>query len=389
MFRKLVSNLPFSPALIHDVGFYAKRLRNEEATRRMTIIFTVLALTMQSLTMFSPPESANASSEQDIIPGGVSNLDDYLLRYDHNKDDIKDILNTLGITRDEIAASKPAKITSTNDLHVMTRYGQFGSSEEEAALAYQRSVGGAATRYFSPIHSISQKQQSFSGWTGNSAILGWFGIIKNNGSIATKGLPSVVSVNGAQALSIEKSIKAKNKTQNIDNAANSPAQALDVVIYTLTAKNTGSTAATATFSMQMSDILEYASLTDGGAGAYDSNTATLSWPQVFLQPGETQERTFAVTLLGQIPSAPTGISNPASHDCVMNSTFGDSLRVTIDCPAIKSAEGIIGQLPPTNIFTNIVFASTLLAVAGYFYARTKLLKKEIRIIRHNINAGII
>lgn len=389
MFRKLISNLPYSPTLLHDVGFYAKRLRNEEATRRLTVIFVVLAVSMQSLTMFSPPESANASSEQDIIPGGVSNLDDYLLRYDHNKDDVKDILNTVGITRSELAASKQGSIKTTNELYIMTRYGQFGSSDSEAALSYQRSAGGVATRYFSPLHVVTDRNQSFEGWVGQSAAIGWFGIIKSNGSITTKGLPSAVSVNGDQALAVSKDIKAINFTQGSDNAANSFARPLDRIIYTLTAKNTSNTTTAGTFSVHVADITEYAKIVDAGGGILDSNTSTLSWPPVRLAPGETQERTFAVELLAQLPIAPVGSSNPSSQDCVMNSSFGGNLRVPVDCPAIKTAEGIIGQLPTTGIFLNVVFASFLLIVAIYFYARTRMMKKEIRIIRHNINTGTI
>ncbi len=61
MFRKLVSNLAFSPALVGQLGFYAKRLRKEEATRRAGLVFVALALVVQSFSVFSPPESATVS----------------------------------------------------------------------------------------------------------------------------------------------------------------------------------------------------------------------------------------------------------------------------------------------------------------------------------------
>jgi uncharacterized repeat protein (TIGR01451 family) len=62
MFRKIVSNLNFSPALVGHLGFYARRLRQEEATRRIGLVFTALALVVQSLAIFSPPEAANAAT---------------------------------------------------------------------------------------------------------------------------------------------------------------------------------------------------------------------------------------------------------------------------------------------------------------------------------------
>lgn len=68
MFRRIVSNLSFSPALVGQLGFYARRLRREEATRRLGLVFTALALVVQSLAVFSPPEAANAAT-----PGQVGN----------------------------------------------------------------------------------------------------------------------------------------------------------------------------------------------------------------------------------------------------------------------------------------------------------------------------
>lgn len=72
MFRKIVSNLPFSPALVGQLGFYAKRLRREETTRKLGLIFVILALIVQSLIVFQPPESANAASTTRIIHKDIS-----------------------------------------------------------------------------------------------------------------------------------------------------------------------------------------------------------------------------------------------------------------------------------------------------------------------------
>src|SRR3954471_16117242 len=86
MFRKIVSNLAFSPALVGQLGFYAKRLRKEEATRRIGLIFTALALVVQSFAILSPPESANAASGNNVIYGGIRDKNDLLSMYDQNRD---------------------------------------------------------------------------------------------------------------------------------------------------------------------------------------------------------------------------------------------------------------------------------------------------------------
>ncbi|SRR6266702_541046 len=62
MFRKLVSSLPFSPALVGQLGFYARRLSREQATRRLGLIFTALAVMVQAFAFISPPEQTFAAS---------------------------------------------------------------------------------------------------------------------------------------------------------------------------------------------------------------------------------------------------------------------------------------------------------------------------------------
>ncbi|NCQ54523.1 hypothetical protein COV88_03970 [Candidatus Saccharibacteria bacterium CG11_big_fil_rev_8_21_14_0_20_41_19] len=62
MFRKIVSNLPFSPALVGQLGFYSKKLRKERTTRKLGLVFVVLALIVQTIAVLQPPESANAAN---------------------------------------------------------------------------------------------------------------------------------------------------------------------------------------------------------------------------------------------------------------------------------------------------------------------------------------
>ena len=110
MFRKIVSNLPFRPALVGQLGFYAKRLRKEELTRKLGLIFTALALVVQSFAVFQPPEAANAASSADFVRGGVSSVNNFLGYYDRNSNNMKTLFNSLGITRDEIKATKAQTI---------------------------------------------------------------------------------------------------------------------------------------------------------------------------------------------------------------------------------------------------------------------------------------
>lgn len=361
----------------------------------MTIIFMILTLIVQSLAVFSPPDSANAASEQDLIRGGVRDIDDLLTRFDTNADDIRDIYTTLGISREDILSASFGSFNSKDDIYTVSRYGQYSPEQGETSFSYKRSSGNIGLRYISPLNladtSDTKKRTgtTYEAWIGQSAKLGWFAIIKSSASIATKGYPSTITPNTASATSsLIKTLNVHNLSQNTP-ANTSPAKPFDKLRYTVTVKNTGTRTAQLPLSVNISDALEYASIVDDGGGVLDSTTKNLTWSTVSIPAGTTQERTFALQLLSTIPATPAGTSNANSYDCVMATTFGTSTQVNVACPVAKGIESILGELPPTGSMINLGFSGVIIAVITYFYLRTRQLKKEIRLIRHSINTGTI
>jgi hypothetical protein len=204
MFRKLVSNLPFSPALVGQLGFYAKRLKKEEATRRLGLIFTALALVLQSFAVFSPPEPANASNPSDFIRGGVKSVNDVLSVYDNSArgtGDFKDIMDYAGVTRNELAAMKLETVNSQkfgkDESAILTwgREHRFSEAEGEVKHVIPR-ANGTSTVYSKPLHlydtgSYSKKNGSnYQVFVGYSAKLGWFAINKDCGNLLSRKTPN-------------------------------------------------------------------------------------------------------------------------------------------------------------------------------------------------------
>ncbi|MFI5212366.1 MAG: hypothetical protein ACHQTE_00200 [Candidatus Saccharimonadales bacterium] len=129
MFRKIVSNLAFSPALVGQLSFYAKRLRKEEATRRIGLIFVALALVVQSFAVFSPPESANAADADNIIYSGIRDKTELLSIYDHGSDsagrnDIKQIYAQFGVTRADLANTQLGTYHTNDFNHQLNSIGR-------------------------------------------------------------------------------------------------------------------------------------------------------------------------------------------------------------------------------------------------------------------------
>ena len=198
MFRKIVSNLAFSPALVGQLGFYAKRLRKEESTRRIGLIFTALALVVQSFAVFSPPESANAASGNNVIYGGVRDKADLLGMYDRNSDsaghkDLQQIYSYFGISRQDIVNGS---ITSFNSRDMNLSIQSAGRS----TYSWQRSAhaipGTSTTVYTSLLHNFDSTSwtiphgSSYPALVGKRAVDGkWFAIMLGCGNPAYIALP--------------------------------------------------------------------------------------------------------------------------------------------------------------------------------------------------------
>jgi hypothetical protein len=397
MFRKIVSNLSFSPALVGQLGFYAKRLRKEETTRRMGLIFVALALVVQGLVVFQPPESANAANPGDFVPGGLGlgankSLNNFLAPYDANARHLQDVMNTFGITRGEITSTQ----FSSWIVGEKISWG-FEPRPGSTAVAVTNSAGQQVTT----VHGRPQKIANGAGtriygWIGHSSRVGWFAIMQYCGNLVTDVYPSPPPPPPAppapEPAKIELSKTAQNMSQGNVAASTVAAQAGDKIIYTLTAKNSGGTAKEVELKDNIGDVLEYSTLIQQGGtggGTYDEATRTISWPNIMLGPGETQTRTFAVQLKAEMPVTPVGQSDPSSYNCLMENKFGNDYTVPVVCAPPKVIEKVVTELPQTGPAENMIFAGIVLAVVTYFYLRSKQLNKEVRLIRRDLNAGTI
>lgn len=244
MFRKIVSNLAFSPALVGQLGFYAKRLRKEETTRRIGLIFTALALVVQSFAIFTPPESANAANGNNIIYGGVSSKSDLLGVYDRNKDsaghaDIQQIYSYFGITRQDIVNGKEATFNSRDfDLKILS----VGRSNYSWQRTPHAITGTSTTTYAGNLYKFDTTDWSKKNGSPYKAIIGkravdgkWFAIMYACGNPTFVELPPPPPQPSAACSNLI--IAPISRTKFNLNATASTANGATISSYTYTAKD--------------------------------------------------------------------------------------------------------------------------------------------------------
>jgi len=340
MFKKIVSQLSFSPALVGQLSFYAKRLKKEQTTRRIGLVFVALALVVQSLVVFQPPESANAANASDMIPGGLGlgsarSFNAFLGPYDRNERHLQDIYNYFGITRAEImgASANYSSFTVGNKIS----WG-FENRAGSTAVAITNGAGTPVTTlYGRPMKNINPVNAKIYSYIGYSQKVGWFAIMQACGNLVTDIYPSPPPAPTPPPpptptpakLSYNKT--STNVTQGNVDATKTTARVNDKLTFKLTATNSGQTATTLDFNDNIADTLSFSKLIDNGGGVLNPTTKVLSWAGVPIAAGATVSKSFSVQMNTSLETTKT--------DCKLVNTFTDStVIVPVGC-----------TLPPAEI----------------------------------------
>jgi len=455
MFKNLISNLSFSPSLVGQLGFYVRRLKQEEVTRRAGLILTAFAVVLQGFIVFAPTETQASASNNDIVYGGFASKDDLLRIYDNGTDsagrsDIKQIYNYFGVSRSDIQNTYLGRVNSkdfNSGIYSTGRYAynKAGSDEQAKAITdTNTTIFMRKLRAFDAGHQL-ETGNGYAALIGQRSVDGkWFAIVLACGNVDFTELPpapkptpppqptptpaptpkptptpvckynNALLQNSAECKPCEgnKNIWYKdngckstfnttktvaNLTTSTKNANGTTASPGDRLEYTLSVKNNGTASGTYVVKDTISDVLEYADLVDknsgtlGSLGSTPTNTTpdTISWAAVSIAPGQTAMKKFVVQVKATLPATAVNPSNPESFNCQITNSFGQTTNVTINCPVPKTIETVTESLPSTGPTENLLIGGITLAIVSYFYARSRQMGSEVRLIRRDANAGTI
>ena len=196
MFRKLISNLPYSPSLINQVGFYANRLKAEKSIRRISFVFMALAMSVQSLAVISPPERSLAASNNHVINGGAYTRQSILNAWNSDST-VPKIFAKFGITLDDIRAlpERPNTVIDTGSgtdwwsvgRNSLTGYTNVDDVFKSNQIALEYDDGEYV--YYRQLRAwdIRNPSNRYDAYKGTRADGSNFWIIANCGNIATIG----------------------------------------------------------------------------------------------------------------------------------------------------------------------------------------------------------
>ncbi len=169
---------------------------------------------------------------------------------------------------------------------------------------------------------------------------------------------------------------ASNITTNTQDANGTVAQPGDVILYTLIVKNTGK-ATVKGFVVQenMSDVLDYATITDlHGASKNDQNI--VSWPALDITAGQTIKKQITVKVRADLANTPTSTSDAGHYDSILTNVYGNAVNISVPPTIVKTTEQVVATLPKTGPGTGLTITALVTVLAGFFFARARLLNKE-------------
>ncbi|HET7319997.1 MAG TPA: hypothetical protein VFI84_00245 [Candidatus Saccharimonadales bacterium] len=206
---------------------------------------------------------------------------------------------------------------------------------------------------------------------------------------------AVSSQDTLACLVLHKSANDTTAGWTVDNDEVKTANPGDSITYTLTTKNDGK-AAIKQYTVQedMSDVLDYTAKDANGnyvidlhGGTMDSN-GLVSWPTIDYAPGATVTHQITIQVANPIPATPVSASDASRFDLLLTNTYNNTINIKVPAPVTKQIETSVAALPNTGPGSSLVLIGAIVIVAGYFFARARLLADESMIaVRQTSNHG--
>jgi uncharacterized repeat protein (TIGR01451 family)/fimbrial isopeptide formation D2 family protein len=176
---------------------------------------------------------------------------------------------------------------------------------------------------------------------------------------------------------------ARNDTKGID-ANNTTAAPGDVITYTLTTKNY-STQDLKDYVIQenLIDIMEYTDKITNADGGTLGNDRIMRWPATTIKAGQTVTHTLTIKIKNPIPNTPTPPSNPGSFDLMLTNVYGDAINIKLPGSVAAIVSHTNTTLPNTGPGQTMVLAALITFVAAYCFARSRLMAKELDLVRED------
>lgn len=284
-----------------------------------------------------------------------------------------------------------AKLASTNSRDVVvSTTAQLSSGAAVTSYSYDVDANGSVD--FTDTSSENPHTRTI-----NSLSVGHHKInvvvkISGNGQTAqTAPCPTEIVVAEDARVVLSKTVK--NVTQNKNDASGTTVKSGDEIEFSLKTSNvTGTDYLNFKGRDYVGSVLAYADIADQSQLAAQGLSLTsdkyLEWTSTKIKAHSDEVKTIRFKVKQLIPSTNSPSTVSPDYNCKISNNYGNEVTMNVDCPIVKQLSVTATSLPSTGPGTSVVIGGLVAIVVGYLYFRSRLLARELEIVRHNyISAG--
>ena len=213
----------------------------------------------------------------------------------------------------------------------------------------------------------------------------------NNQNIRTAVCAAQITINENPRVDLSKSVS--NLTQNIENANSTKASNGDILQFKLITENvTSSDYSNYDGQDYFGNVLQYADIVDPGQltgqGISLDPKGNLHWHAPLIKANKSDVKIINVRVKSNIPATNSPSTLSPDYNCSITNTYGDQVTVAVDCSMIKTITQTTSELPNTGAGSSVIIGAIIASVAGYLFMRSRVMAKELEIVRQDyISAG--
>ena len=184
--------------------------------------------------------------------------------------------------------------------------------------------------------------------------------------------------------------EAKNITQNLSPklTSSTEAKAGDVIEYILTTTNKNDVEIL-DYDIEdaIGDVLDYAELDKSflaeQSGSFSADKKTVLWANQTIAANGSMQKVFRVKMKNPLPTTNQPNATAPDFDCKMDNSYGNPVVINVDCAVVK----VVETLPNTGPGETIGAAFAVTSLSSYFFARSRLLAKELKLIKKDYRSS--
>jgi hypothetical protein len=250
---------------------------------------------------------------------------------------------------------------------------------------YQYDVDANGSIDFKDATSQISYEKRFNGLAAGHHTILVYAYFKNAGGQTAHSKACQAQINIAEEARVNLSKTVTNITKG-GNADSTMVRNGDILEFKLVTKNVTSTDYKNYEGQDyLGSVLQYADLADPSQiglqdMALDSQNY-LHWKIPNLAAQSSDVKTLKVKVKDNIPLTNSPSKLSPDYSCSFTNDYGNEVTMNVDCPAAKSVEQAATTLPNTGPGTTLMIGAAVAAVAGYLFSRSRIMAKELMIIK--------